>query len=50
MNFLSPGERAEYLASLGLSESGLDRLIRVGADFIVPNFLERSELLGALFA
>jgi len=27
-----------------------DRLVGVGADFIVPNFLDRDELLGALFA
>jgi hypothetical protein len=25
------------------------RLIGVGADFIVPNYLDRQELLGALF-
>src|SRR5438105_1960557 len=26
-----------------------DRLVGVGADFIIPNFLSRGELLGALF-
>lgn len=32
LNALAPEERAEYLQSLGLSESGLDRLIQVGYD------------------
>lgn len=30
LNSLSPEERREYLTALGLNESGLDRLIRVG--------------------
>lgn len=44
LNSLAPDERAEYLASLGLRESGLDHLIRVGYETLgLMTFLTTGE-------